>query len=90
MEIKLGDKIWVHYGPAILMVGHVIDYSPDYTMFGISPLPYREYEKMTLMQKASCPINWCEVKACHYLCHIPLEELTKQDEAVTPRAGFLA
>jgi hypothetical protein len=88
IELKLGDKVWMHYGPSVLLVGHIIDYSPDYSMVGLSPLPFNEYEKMNLSQKASCPINWCELKACHYICHIPYDELKRQDEAVAPRAGF--
>lgn len=89
IELQLGDKIWMYYGPNVLIVGHVIDYSPDYSMVGISPLPYNSYSKMTNEQKASCPISWCETKACHYLCHIPCKQLEEHDIKVTPRVGFL-
>ena len=89
VELNLGDKVWMHYGPSTLIVGHVIDYSPDYTMIGMSPLPYDEYKEMTLMQRASCPISWCEIRACHYLTHIPYEELKKQEEErKKPTLGF--
>lgn len=80
----------MHYGPSVLVVGHIIDHSPDYRMVGLSPLPYDVYAKMNGEQKASCPITWCETRACHYLCHIAHDALVRQDEKVTPRAGFLA
>lgn len=89
ITLNLGDKVWMHYGPSVLIVGHIIDYSPDYRLIGLSPLPYDEYQKMTLIQKAGCPINWCEVRACHYLCHLNHDELKKQDEiANAPKMGF--
>lgn len=93
VEIKLGDKVWMHYGPSVLIVGHVVDHSPDYRLLGLSPLPFDNYKKMTAEQKASCPVNWCETRACHYLCHISSDDLKKQDEAVeaaSPRPGFFA
>jgi len=88
IELQLGDKIWMHYGPSVLIVGHIIDHSPDFKMVGISPLPYDNYQKMTSEQKASCPINWCEMRACHYLCHVSAEELKKHDDKVTIQPGF--
>lgn len=88
VELKLGDKIWMHYGPSVLIVGHIIDQSPNDQFIGISALPYDEYQKMNHSQKASCPISWCEVRACHYLSHIAYNELKQQDEAITPKAGF--
>lgn len=88
-ELNLGDKVWMHYGPSVLIVGHLIDYSPDYSMVGLSPLPFTVYNKMNTAEKADCPINWFELKACHYICHIPASDLKKQDEALeTPHAGF--
>lgn len=88
-ELNLGDKVWMHYGPSVLIVGHLIDYSPDYSMVGLSPLPYSVYKKMNTEQKAECPINWFELKGCSYLCHIPEDELKKQDETLdVPKAGF--
>lgn len=89
VELKLGDKIWMHYGPSVLIVGNIIDHSPDYRMIGLSPVPYDVYAKMNEETKATCPISWCETRACHYLCHIPVSELRKRDETVTPKAGFL-
>lgn len=89
-ELKLGDKVWMHYGPSVLIVGHIVDTSPDFSMLGFSPLPYDEYHKMTLSQKASCPITWCEVRACHYLCHIPYADLKKQDDDnQSSKLGFI-
>ena len=71
-ELNLGDKIWMHYGPSVLIVGHLIDHSPDFRMIGVSPVPFDDYKKMTITERASCPISWCESVACHYLCSIPL------------------
>lgn len=88
MEIQLGDKLWMHYGPNVLIVGHVIDHSPDLRMIGISPLPFDEYKKMSIAERASCPISWCELRACHYLCHTPYVELKQHDERAVPKAGF--
>lgn len=89
MEVKLGDKLWMHYGPNTLLVGHVVDQSPDQRHVAVSPLPFDEYHKMTQLEKAGCPISWCEVKFCHYLCHTAYEDLKKQDEAISNKpAGF--
>jgi hypothetical protein len=89
IELKLGDKVWMHYGPSTLIVGHIIDYSPDFALIGLSPLPYDEYKCMSLSQKAGCPISWCETKYCHYRCHITYNDLKKMDEAAKePKLGF--
>lgn len=88
-ELHLGDKIWMHYGPNVLIVGHIIDCSPDSRMIGVSQLPFEEYSKMTLIDKATCAISWCETRYCHYLCHVPYEELRKQDEVLSTKPfGF--
>ena len=87
--LNLGDKIWMHYGPSVLIVGHLIDHSPDYKMLGVSPMPFDDYKKMTITERASCPINWCDAVACHYLCHVPYEELQKHDDLLKSKgAGF--
>jgi hypothetical protein len=88
MELSLGDKLWMHYGPSVLIVGYIVEVSPNNDMIGMSPLPFDAYKKMSMEQKASCPISWCETRACHYLCHIPHKELIEQDEKVVPKAGF--
>jgi hypothetical protein len=88
IELKLGDKVWMHYGPGVLIVGHIIDHSPDYRLVGLSPLPFENYQKMTVEQKAGCPISWCEVRACHYLSHVSSADLKKQDEIVAIKPGF--
>lgn len=88
-ELNFGDKIWMHYGPNVLIVGYLVDNSPDYKYIGVSPVPYSEYKTMTTSTKASCPINWCDVKACHYLSHIPYQDIEKHDAInQSPRLGF--
>jgi len=64
MQLELGCKIFMHYGPNVLIVGHVIDHSPDYQLIGVSMVPYDIYNKMTGEQKASCPINSKPVIIC--------------------------
>jgi hypothetical protein len=88
-ELKLGDKVWMHYGPSVIIVGHIVDHSPDYAMLGISPLPYEDYRVMKLSERAGCPISWCDVKSCHYLSHIPREDLEEFDKSVSAKVGFL-
>lgn len=87
-ELKLGDKLWMHYGASVLIVGHIVDVSPSETMIGISPLPYDDYKEMTFNERASCPISWCETKACHYLSHVPYDDMKKHDEGLKPALGF--
>jgi hypothetical protein len=88
MQIKLGDKIWMHYGPNALVVGHILDNSPKEDFIGVSPVPFDEYEKMPLMQRAQIPINWFDTRYCTYIDHIPLEDLRKLDKELKPQAGF--
>jgi hypothetical protein len=88
MDIKLGDKIWMHYGSNTLVVGHILDNSPKNDFIAVSPLPYGEYKKMPLMQRAGVPISWFEVKYCSYIDHISLEDLQKLDESLRPHIGL--
>lgn len=88
MEVQLGDKIWLHYGPNVLIVGHLVDHSPNHEMIGLSPVPFDEYKKLSTSEKASCPMQWCELKSCHYLCHTSGADMRKQDEKAVPKAGF--
>lgn len=88
-ELNLGDKVWIHYGQNVLIVGHLVDHTADFSLVAFSPLPYDDYKEMTSSSKASCPVSWCEVKACHYLSHIPYKEIAEMDEKVkSPRLGF--
>ncbi len=89
VQLELGDKVWMHYGPSVLVVGHLVDFSPDYKILGISPVPYEEYKDMDMSQRAGCPISWCETRACHYLSHVLEADLKHQDEKVKPNfIGF--
>ena len=89
MELKLGDKLWINYGPNAIVVGHLVDSSPDNTLIGLSPVPYAEYIKMSSSEQASCPISWFETYACTYRCHIPFEDIQQKDSGLKPSAvGF--
>lgn len=90
IELNLGDKVWLHYGPTMLIVGHIVDNSPNHNLIGISPLPYNDYKEMNLLEKASCPIGWYESKDCAYICHIPSGDLTKIDNTKEAPVGFAA
>jgi len=83
MELFLGDKVWMHYGPNVLVVGHIIDHSPNYQLIGISPVSFDEYKKLSIAERASCPITWCERRACHYLCHTAYQDLKGHDDALS-------
>lgn len=83
MELKLGDKIWMYYGPINIIVGHIVDVSPEFSIIGLSALPYDDYKKMTSSEKAGCPVTWCEVEECSYITHVPYETIKKQDEILT-------
>jgi hypothetical protein len=89
MELKLGDKIWMHFGPSALIVGHVLDHSPDYRYIAISPVPYEAYRKMQLLERAQIPLSWHPIEYCSYICHIPYEDLQKIDQELKPHAGFV-
>jgi hypothetical protein len=88
IELQLGDKIWMNYGAQAFIVGYVVDHSPDYSMIALSPLPYDEYDKMSLMEKASAPITWCETKVCSYIAHTKLAEIRKHDANRGSHMGF--
>lgn len=90
MQINLGDKIWMNFGPNGLIVGYVLDHSPDYQFVGISPVPYDSFKKMPLVERAQIPISWHDVKYCSYVCRVPYEQLQKIDQALKPQAGFLS
>lgn len=86
-SVELGDKIWLHYGSNTLIVGYLVDHSPDNKMIALSPLTYEKYKEMNLVEKAGCPVSWCELRGCSYLCHISFEDLKKAEPA-KPTAGF--
>jgi len=74
-----------------LIVGHLVDHSPDFAFVGVCALPFDEYQKLTLEERAGCPITWCETRFCNYLAHEPYHEVKKVDSFVQqrlPRAGF--
>lgn len=88
IELKHGDKIWMDYGPG-LVVGHILESSPDNRLIGISPVPYDEYKKLPLMSRSQMPVTWFDVKYCTYRCHIAYEDLQKLDESLKPKTGFI-
>jgi len=88
MEVQLGDKLWMFHGPHTLVVGYLVDASPDNKMIAVSPCPYEDYKKMGLSQRATIPVTWFQTKYCTYENHIKAEDLTKLDETLKPAAGF--
>jgi hypothetical protein len=93
MEVNIGDRIWMYGGgSAILIVGYILEASPDNEFIGVSPVPYDDFKKLTIMQRANIPINWCPLKYCNYVAHIPYAQIAALDnelEAAKPRGGFL-
>ena len=92
MEVNIGDRIWMYGGMATLIVGYVLEMSPNGEFIGVSPIPFDEFKKLTLTQRANIPINWCPLKYCSYVAHIPYEQITALDkelDAAKPRGGFL-
>jgi hypothetical protein len=89
-EVKVGDRIWMYCGPVALIVGHILEQSPDGSHISVSPIPYDEFVKLPLMQRANIPVNWCPLKLCSYVAHIPHEELKNIDKEIESKrvSGF--
>ena len=75
MEVQLGDKLWAYVGPSGFVVGYVLEQSPDGSMLGVSGIPYDDYKKLNVAQRASIGMTWCKIESLSYIGHTPLAEI---------------
>lgn len=74
--------MWMYVGPVQLVVGHIVDQSPCGRYIGVSPVPYAEFKKMKIDERAKMPMSWCPLDACSYVAHLTYQQLQEMDEAI--------